>query len=145
MPDSDLVVAFQRVADDDPDAPPVVDLLADLQAATERGVAAVEAVHDHAADDAATLDPDADAAAYADVVETVEDVGYLVDRVNEQVALVSDLVAARTAAASEPGSGRESLDDVEVAERVVAFVEESDGMLLPSERAERYRDAVVDD
>ncbi|NHN43354.1 hypothetical protein G9C85_17190 [Halorubellus sp. JP-L1] len=144
MPDSDLVVAFQRVADGDPDAPPIVDLLADLQAATERGVAAVEAVHDHAADDAATLDPEADAAAYADVVETVEDVGYLVDRVNEQVALVGDLVAARTTAASEPGSGQGSLDDVEVAERVVAFVEESDGMLLPSERAERYRDAVVE-
>jgi hypothetical protein len=145
MPDSDLVVAFQRVADGDPDAPPVVDLLADLQAATERGVAAVEAVHDHAANDAATLDPDADAAAYADVVETVEDVGYLVDRVNDQVALVSDLVAANAAAADGPGGDPESLDDAEVAERVVAFVEESDGMLLPSERAERYRDAVVDD
>jgi hypothetical protein len=147
MADSDLVVAFQRVADGDPDAPPVVDLLADLQAATERGVAAVEAVHDHAADDAATLDPEADADAYVEVVETVEDVGYLVDRVNDQVALVSELVGARTADAGEhaPGGGAGSLDDAGVAERVVAFVEEGEGMLLPSERAERYRDAVVDD
>ena len=55
MQDSDLVVAFQRAADGDPEAPPVADLLADLQAATERGVEAVEAIHDHAADDAATL------------------------------------------------------------------------------------------
>ncbi|WP_227134226.1 hypothetical protein [Halorubellus salinus] len=134
MPESDLVVDFQRVADGDPDAPPVDDLLAALQAATERGVEAVEAVHDHAADDAATLDPEADPDAYVDVVETVEDVGYLVDRVNDQVALVADLVAARPD--TSPGA---------LAERVVDFVEESDGMLLPSERAERYRDAVVDD
>jgi methyl-accepting chemotaxis protein len=134
MPESDLVVDFQRVADGDPGAPPLADLLAELQAATERGVEAVEAVHDHAADDAATLDPAADPDAYVDVVETVEDVGYLVDRVNDQVALVSDLVAAATTESDEA-----------VAERVVDFVEESDGMLLPSERAERYRDAVVDE
>ncbi|WP_323677764.1 hypothetical protein [Halorubellus sp. PRR65] len=134
MTESDLVVAFQRAADGEPDAPPVSELLADLQAATERGVEAVEAVHDHAADDAAGLDPEADPDAYVEVVETVEDVGYLVDRVNDQVALVSDLVAAH---ATE--------DDAVVAERVVDFVEAGEGMLLPSERAERYRDAVVDD
>lgn len=134
MADSDLVVAFQRVADGDPEAPPAAELLADLQAATERGVAAVEAVHDAATDDAATLDPDGDPEAYAAVVETVEDVGYLVDRVNEQVALVGDLIADAADA-----------DDEAIARRVVDFVEESEGMLLPSERAERYRDAVLED
>jgi len=134
MQESDLVVAFQRAADGDPDAPPVADLLADLQAATERGVEAVEAIHDHAADDAATLDPEANPDAYVEVVETVEDVGYLVDRVHDQVALVGDLVAAHADA-----------EDAAVAARVVDFVEDADGMLLPSERAERYRDAVVDD
>jgi len=134
MADSDLVVAFQRLADGDPDAPPAAELLAALQAATERGVAAVEAVHDRATDDAATLDPDGDPAAYAEVVETVEDVGYLVDRVNDQVALVGDLVA-------DAGDA----DDDEIARRVVEFVEEGEGMLLPSERAERYRDAVIED
>lgn len=132
MQESDLVVAFQRAADGDPDAPPVADLLADLQAATERGVEAVEAIHDHAADDAATLDPEANPDAYVEVVETVEDVGFLVDRVHDQVALVGELVAAHA-------------DDADVAARVVDFVEDADGMLLPSERAERYRDAVVDD
>ena len=134
MQDSDLVVAFQRAADGDPDAPPVADLLADLQAATERGVEAVEAIHDHAADDAATLDPSANPDAYVEVVETVEDVGFLVDRVHDQVALVGDLVAAQAES-----------EDAAVAARVVDFVEDSEGMLLPSERAERYRDAVVDD
>jgi hypothetical protein len=134
MQESDLVVAFQRAADGDPGAPPVADLLADLQAATERGVEAVEAIHDHAADDAATLDPEANPDAYVEVVETVEDVGYLVDRVHDQVALVGDLVAAHADA-----------EDAAIAARVVDFVEDADGMLLPSERAERYRDAVVDD
>jgi len=134
MPESDLVVAFQRAADGDPEVPPVAELLADLQAATERGVEAVEAIHDHAADDAATLDPENDPDAYVEVVETVEDVGFLVDRVHDQVALVGDLVAAHA-----------ETDDAAIAARVVAFVEDSEGMLLPSERAERYRDAVVDD
>jgi len=134
MTDSDLVVAFQRAARGDPDAPPVPELLAELQAATERGVAAVEAVHDRATDDAATLDPEGDPAAYADVVETVEDVGFLVHRVNEQVALVGDLVEAQG-----------ETDDAALAGRVVEFVEASEGMLLPSERAERYRDAVLED
>jgi hypothetical protein len=134
MASSDLVDAFARVADGDPGAPAFTDLLADLQAATERGVAAIETLHDDATADAATIDPDADADAYVDVVERVEDVGYLAERVHAQTELVGDLIAA---ADDEP--------DAALAERVLAFVDETDGDRLPSERAVAYRDAVATD
>jgi|GEM_PF-1141615 hypothetical protein len=134
MPESDLVARFRKVADDAHDAPDFDDLLADLQAETERGVAAVEAIHDHATDDAATLDPEADPDAYVEVVERVEDVGYLVERVNEQVQLVGDLLR-----------DRDDQSAAALAARVVAFVEETDDDVLPSELGTRYRDVVVED
>jgi hypothetical protein len=137
MSSSELLAAFERTAAGDPDAPRVDDLLADLQTATERGVDAVETIHEHAITDAATLDAteDADADAYVDVVETVEDVGYLAERVHAQTDLVADLVAA--ASDGEP--------DRELAQRVLDFAGEIDGDHLPSELAERYRDVALDD
>lgn len=133
MSPSELVGDFARVADGDPAAPPLSDLLADLQAETERGVDAIETLHDDTTTDASTIDPDADADAYVEVVERVEDVGYLASRVHAQTELVGELI---TAVGEEP--------DTAVAARVVDFVAETDDDLLPSERAVRYRDVVLD-